>query len=324
MNSRKYWIDGLRGFAIILIVLGHFFQGFKFTLYIYIFHVPLFFVISGMCFNSSDSDIRAFFTKKIKSLIVPYFSFGIVVVPMAYLLEEDYTFHGFINVIFSYIIQRRFTTMWFLTTLFVTEIIFKLIHQQAKNKNEMFRVILILSSLFMVYEYIFNIDLPWNLDLSMICLLFYEIGYLIKELKLIDKIKNKLNLGFLIGILLSSLGILLGTISIRITSRRLDIFYGELGMPIIGILGAFFTCVGLVYISFCIPRIKILESIGCHTMSIFALHQMVFKQLFMKILHFETKGGTMILMASCITIILCYCIDICITKSPLKWIIGKH
>lgn len=93
MNSRKYWIDGLRGFAIILIVLGHFFQGFKFTLYIYFFHVPLFFVISGMCFNSSDSDIRDFFSKKIKSLIVPYFSFGIVVVPMAYLLEEDYTFH---------------------------------------------------------------------------------------------------------------------------------------------------------------------------------------------------------------------------------------
>lgn len=319
--NRKYWIDLLRGFAIILIVLGHFYQGFLFTQYIYIFHVPLFFVISGMCYNTQDISFRKFIIYKIKALIIPYLCFGIVIIPMAYWLDGAYTIFGGIQVLIWYLVQRRFTTMWFLTTLFCTEVIFKAIHNYAnKFRNSKIVVLcisLVVSSLFIIYEYVVNIELPWNFDLAMVCLLFYSMGYLLKDFE-----NNYKKEYIKTGILMFALGMLLGSVSINISSRRLDIFYGELGMPMIGVLGALFACIGLVLVFSRFPHIYGLEKIGCHTMTIFALHQMVFKQLFLKILHFD--GWMMILVACCITISICFFIDVFISNSSLKWIIGKH
>ena len=64
-KKRNYAIDCLKGFAIILVVLGHVMDGylktdiflnqrnyiFNIFNYIYAFHMPLFFIISGFVFQ---------------------------------------------------------------------------------------------------------------------------------------------------------------------------------------------------------------------------------------------------------------------------------
>ena len=50
-GKRMVWIDWMKAIGIYLVVLGHFFSvGEKF---IYVFHVPLFFLISGFVLISS-------------------------------------------------------------------------------------------------------------------------------------------------------------------------------------------------------------------------------------------------------------------------------
>lgn len=74
MGKRLPEIDILKGIAIILVVIGHTFPPFR--EYIYLFHIAVFLMASGYCWNSYRvSDFRKykqFFCGKIKSLYLPY------------------------------------------------------------------------------------------------------------------------------------------------------------------------------------------------------------------------------------------------------------
>lgn len=51
MNKRIHWIDVSRGIAMVLVVLGHIGMKNSFTQWIYSFHMPLFFMITGLTPN---------------------------------------------------------------------------------------------------------------------------------------------------------------------------------------------------------------------------------------------------------------------------------
>lgn len=82
-KKRIVWIDMLRGFSILLIAYGHILvhcenlQGLK--LYLYSFHVPIFFVISGLVSRiKADCSYKEFFIKKFKRVMIPYFVFAVL------------------------------------------------------------------------------------------------------------------------------------------------------------------------------------------------------------------------------------------------------
>ena len=70
-NSR---LDTIKGLAIVAMVLGH--SGAPFTPFLYLFHMAIFLIASGYCFNSDYSNdiekVRAFIIRRIKGLYVPY------------------------------------------------------------------------------------------------------------------------------------------------------------------------------------------------------------------------------------------------------------
>jgi fucose 4-O-acetylase-like acetyltransferase len=71
---RKKEIDIAKGIGIIAVVYGHTFT--SLGLYIYIFHLPLFFVISGFLYASKDKEpLMPYVKNKIHSLLIPYFIF---------------------------------------------------------------------------------------------------------------------------------------------------------------------------------------------------------------------------------------------------------
>lgn len=67
-------IDILKGVGIILMVAGH--CGFPFTRFIYLFHMAIFFMASGYCWNIKNSktikSVIAFCKRKLASLWLPY------------------------------------------------------------------------------------------------------------------------------------------------------------------------------------------------------------------------------------------------------------
>lgn len=56
-TGRKYWIDVLRALGIILVVLGHVSKEPNTVIFIYAFHMPLFFLLSGFLFNRHRYDL---------------------------------------------------------------------------------------------------------------------------------------------------------------------------------------------------------------------------------------------------------------------------
>lgn len=55
MKKRINWIDALKGFGILLVIVGH--SGCPAWLlhWLYIFHMPLFFMLSGLMVKESES-----------------------------------------------------------------------------------------------------------------------------------------------------------------------------------------------------------------------------------------------------------------------------
>ena len=74
MKKRVEWIDSLRGLAMFLVILGHSFyiRNNKIRNYLYSFHMPLFFFISGLTTKRKDISFIEFIKKKAKNLLLPY------------------------------------------------------------------------------------------------------------------------------------------------------------------------------------------------------------------------------------------------------------
>lgn len=81
-KNRVSWIDISKGIAIILVVLGHSIQSYgndNDVLFkcIYSFHMPAFFVVSGLTFKWAD-DFKTYIKRKAKVLLLPYVGFVMI------------------------------------------------------------------------------------------------------------------------------------------------------------------------------------------------------------------------------------------------------
>ena len=80
-TERESWIDNLRGFGILLVILAHisYSEGYIQNA-IYSFHMPLFFFISGYLLSKYDKCVLSFkfFFNKILSLLWPYCTYSII------------------------------------------------------------------------------------------------------------------------------------------------------------------------------------------------------------------------------------------------------
>lgn len=85
-NSRLTALDSLRGFGILLVVLGHTSWSAGLVSWIFSFHMPLFFIISGMLFH--ERQFLDSFKKKAARLLIPYLFFGIVTFAYWALIER--------------------------------------------------------------------------------------------------------------------------------------------------------------------------------------------------------------------------------------------
>lgn len=80
--QRERWIDVYRGIGIMLVVWGHVYGGYSFDL-IFLFHMPLFFFISGYLFRPVAAPV-VFCRRKAAQLLIPYAMFLLLIgIPLA-------------------------------------------------------------------------------------------------------------------------------------------------------------------------------------------------------------------------------------------------
>lgn len=125
MSNRVLYIDKLKGFAILLVVMGHLTdksmvnESYLLNNIIYSVHMPLFMFLSGIFAFNKISTFKNMIYKRFLRLLMPYFFVG-----GSYVVLKDFGFQDVLKSIGGY---------WFLPTLFLCTILGYLIVILNKN-----------------------------------------------------------------------------------------------------------------------------------------------------------------------------------------------
>lgn len=112
-SDRQTWIDVLKGIGIILVVFGHINLDSSLVKWIYSFHMPMFFALSGYMWGKKfllSPRFSVFLNKKIKSLLWPYILFRVLL--WLYWRIIEYRFR-----------ELDLGPIWFLLALFIVELL---------------------------------------------------------------------------------------------------------------------------------------------------------------------------------------------------------
>ena len=116
MNQRDITIDIAKGIGIFLVVLGHVPIPMWLATPIYMFHMPLFFFLSGMFFHPEEKLAYGIY-KKVRTLIVPYLFFA-VCGNGSNLLRDLLVYHAAHGKSIFSIFNASASPLWFLICLF--------------------------------------------------------------------------------------------------------------------------------------------------------------------------------------------------------------
>ena len=300
-NKRLKYIDVVKGIAIILVVLGHRSFSEKVVQAIYLFHMPLFFIVSGYLDTMSVStlkDIKTIAKKKISGLIYPYFILGSIIIiyntisQLMQIHRIDIIKLGkrLIALLYGNFIWENnidyIGTLWFLPALFCASIIANICYVWSKGERKLlllFEVILSILGMTssMLYRK-FQIRLPWCLDVAFIGAVFYLLGYQYKQFCINKDRKIQY------GVFNIILGFVVGIFNIyymkksEIELLRPDMLRMNYGFILFFIIGAFLITVGMLTIIELVCRQKelyIMQRFGQLSLMIMATHLYVFQIL---------------------------------------------
>lgn len=154
-KKRINWIDYAKGFGILCVIFGHNIDSAIGHKWVYTFHMPMFFVLSGMiiCLKQEQKQtMKEIFLKKMTTLIYPYVGFSIMMNVIAYIGLRFFNYSSWvaqsmeyfsINVMRS-IIGDGVGTLWFLPALFWGELLFLLVLKINKKVVNIAAVVIVL------------------------------------------------------------------------------------------------------------------------------------------------------------------------------------
>ncbi len=138
-KNRIKYLDLARGIGILLVILGHISMiSNDLRIYIVSFHIPLFFVVSGLLTGISEhkngeKNLKAVIDNKKRTILLPYFIFSILdilIYIVYYLLTgRDGGFPTVLSDVIQTITFYGFSVLWFLPALFGAEVLFLLLRR---------------------------------------------------------------------------------------------------------------------------------------------------------------------------------------------------
>jgi fucose 4-O-acetylase-like acetyltransferase len=215
-KNRIEWVDIAKFLGILAIYIGHFGEQAGNTFeFVFAYHVPLFFFLSG-CMDTFDKENNYFkyVWKKFKSLIIPYFGFALLIILMQTLIlnADTHMIWPWIKIVALGCKRNFFFAggLWFITCLFVIQIIFKLFkYCKPKVLILLFTLVcVVISCCFFPFR---QHELPYNVDAALWYIIFYALGYflfpVIKKLFSSKKLSAKIifTTTVIIGIVIAAL-----------------------------------------------------------------------------------------------------------------------
>lgn len=202
-KKRLTWVDAAKGLLMIFVVIGHFPVKLDepYITFIYWFHMPAFFIISGLFFKPVLQGERIFpvVKKRFMQLMVPYIFFIVVITALRYtmiIFNNQFSVEYMIDDLTNIFIGGRFArgsygVIWFITTLFTTYILFLLITRYLKPTVQIIALVICYAIAQYEGNYVNGLPgeiaeasqtifVPWNMDVALLAVVYFGIGYYLK------------------------------------------------------------------------------------------------------------------------------------------------
>lgn len=275
-DARIEYIDLAKAIGIILVIAGHVVSSdTDAKKVIYSFHMPLFFLLSGMLMMVRDKYSRetweTLITKKAKGLLTPYILWG--------LIYASFSFKHTALILYgtreTLIAAESLTSLWFLPVMFLAFLIAEVVLQiSSRVDRHWFGIsagVIVLATIGFLAPHHPKYGDPWGIDIAFVAASFMLVGILLKAgvEKLTD---NKIRIVILI------VSLLLFIITVRHSDSSIGYVLmanAEYGNVIRFFLCALFGCVAVLMASLLLSRchIKIAQSIGQKTLGVFLVHK---------------------------------------------------
>ena len=189
MKERIVWLDYGKAIAIYLVVLAHTALYKPAEGFIYTFHMPFFFFMSGYLFSYSKyPSYMEFVKRRFRQLLVPYVVINIITYLLWLLVlrnvgsdaGEDV---GALSPLMAAVTVNATemvhdVPLWFLAALFMVENLYYLLYRNARYRVVVTLLLLLLAVLNNTYN---TVRLPFCIDISLVALLFYRLGNVMRE-----------------------------------------------------------------------------------------------------------------------------------------------
>lgn len=196
--SKDLSLSCAKGIGIILMVMGHTSCPSMLRHFIYSFHMPLFFIISGyLLANYVSKDIKTLFTKRITSLYIPYLKWSILFIIFHNLFINLNIISGggltFINLVkkvaWSMFFMRNTEILisgyWFIQALFISSIGTILLLRIVKSKRLAILIMLLFSMLALWLES--SLSTPQVVSNVCLAMMFILVGIFVRKYEFVLK-----------------------------------------------------------------------------------------------------------------------------------------
>ena len=185
-NSRENYMDVFRAIGIICMIMGHVWYGKTFDKYIHAFHMQMFFFASGFFYKTKlPKTIWEYIYHLSKTLLVPYVIYGMFNY-LSWLVFSHTQKDNLLQPLKSMIWVNTEGiivggAIWFLTSLFFSEIIFSLCDTFIKSSALKVTTITLITVFGGMYYCMFDYALPYGLNASLVGVGFMYIGHSLKN-----------------------------------------------------------------------------------------------------------------------------------------------
>lgn len=269
ITHREYWVDYVKVFACLLVLLGHFVQSMVkvgiipennlfewFNGTIYFFHVNLFFICSGYLYQKNECR-RTFrdridsIYKKALNLGIPYLVFSTITYLLKYLFSNDVNEQ--VSNYFHVIFNAPLSPYWYLYALFF---IFLVSHVFTGKKDMIFSVVIAVLLYYITAIPMLNV--PYCVYITFLWIIWFVLGQAIFVLK--EFVGNRMRFNRVLGIILGSFFLILSFF-----------FYNTESKTIVLVLGLV-ACISITFLIMDCPKSKVLSFFSKYTFQIYLMH----------------------------------------------------
>ncbi|MBX6362204.1 MAG: acyltransferase family protein [Acidobacterium ailaaui] len=271
-DGRILWVDICKGLGIICVVLGHAMDGTALQRFIYTFHMPLFFFLSGFLHRAQPS-YGVYAKRKAIHLLLPYVAFMLLLCPLAYISALHHPEKwGALTKTFLWgggQMEGRYGVLWFFTCLYITQQIANYLLVRFRQGVMIMAGLVSLAGAYLVAWLAPHFTLPFNAHVVLGALPLLLAGYLYRKSRRQHVFELLAMPGFLLTIWL---------VRLRVPVSY-DMKSGNYGVPGLSLVLALSCILAVIALSRFITRTAagtaLFASIGASSMGIMVIHKVV-------------------------------------------------